>query len=131
MSESLVYRLVHAAARALAVEMVKKAPSGWVVTIKPPTRSLEQNALLHARLGEISKRVEWYGVKRSPKAWKRIFAASLFDHDLIPGLEPGSLVLVERLTREMNVKELTLMLDLVEAFAAQHGVVFRDQAEAA
>lgn len=119
--------LVHDTARRMALKAVQEAPSGFVVNVSEPKRTDQQSRKMHAMIDDVAAQVEWYGAKRTPKAWKRIFAAALFDHDLIPGLNPGSLVLVERKTSEMGVKEMGLMIDLIDAFGAQHGVVFRER----
>lgn len=52
MSERQIYRLVHDRARELARAAVMGAEHGSVVTLGPPTRSLEANALLHSLLAE-------------------------------------------------------------------------------
>lgn len=55
------YRLVHRQARERALDAVSTAPDGMVVTISEPTRNLEINAALHAKLTEISRSREWAG----------------------------------------------------------------------
>jgi hypothetical protein len=75
-----------AQARQTAHRYVDEAPSDWVMVLKPKTRSLDQNARLHAMLADISKQVDWYGRKLSPEAWKRVFSAALKKQDVVPGL---------------------------------------------
>lgn len=48
MRDGKTFVLAHATARQLAIEAVRNAPDGYVVEVKPKTRSPEQNALLHA-----------------------------------------------------------------------------------
>ncbi|MEX2739967.1 recombination protein NinB [Rhizobium mongolense] len=41
----------------------RNVEAGTVVTFRKKSRSTEQNAKLHAMLGEVSAQVEWYGTK--------------------------------------------------------------------
>ena len=124
MAERFIRQLYGARDRHVAIEAIRRAPDNYVCKIEPPTRTAEQNARLHALVQCISRQVVWYGSKRSVHAWKRIFAAALFDHELVPGLTPGSVVLVEKRTREMGVEECGDLMTLVEAFGAEHNVNF-------
>ncbi len=128
MTDRALYRLQHATARAMAVQHVQHAPEGYVVEIKPPTRSLEQNAKLHALLAEIAEQVVWYGQKLCVEDWKRVFAASLQKVRVVPGIDPGSFVPVGLRTRDMTIPEMSDMIELALAFGAEKGVVFSDKA---
>ena len=67
-----LFRLVHDEARRRAVECVLQAPVGYVVRVSPPTRSLEQNAALHAALQDISRQLTWCGERLGIDEWKRL-----------------------------------------------------------
>lgn len=121
-------RLTSRTSRALAASYCMEAPEGYVVSFAKEKRTDAQNRRMHSMVQDIANQVVWYGSKRSVTAWKRIFAAALLDHELIPGLEPGSLVLVEKRTRDMNIAQLGTMMELIEAFGAERGVVFRADA---
>jgi hypothetical protein len=108
--------------RERAVNWCRKAPEGTRVEYKPPRRSLPQNALLWSRLTEISKQVEWYGQHLTPDDWKDVFTASLRRARVVPGLEPGSFVPLGMRTSDMSVEEMTDLLELISAFAAERGV---------
>lgn len=56
MTAKVIYKLAHAVARARAVAAVEKAEDGTVVTLGPPKRSLDQNALLHGLLTEACRK---------------------------------------------------------------------------
>ena len=79
------FRLVHAEARRRAVASVDNAPDGFMVTVSEPTRSGEQNALLHVLLTEIAADHEWAGKKRDVEIWKRLLVASLSIATLLAG----------------------------------------------
>lgn len=95
----------------------------WVLTIRPETRSLQQNALLWATLTDISQQVDWYGRKLSPENWKHVFSAALKKQDVVPGLD-GGFVVLGLSTSKMTVGEMADLQTLMEAFGAENGVRF-------
>lgn len=125
MTDRRVYRLVHDTARKLAAAQCMSAPDGWVVEVKPPTRTLEQNARLWAMLTDVSRQVNWYGRNLSAEEWKHVFSASLKRQDVVPGLD-GGFVALGLSTSRMSKRELSDLMELISAFGAQHGVVFHD-----
>jgi len=102
------------------------APDGYVVTIEPPKRSLEQNARMWSMLGEIAEQVEWYGQKLSAQDYKDMFTASLRKARVVPGLDPGSFVVMGLHTSKMNKREMSDLMLLIEVFGAERGVNFSD-----
>ena len=94
-----------------------------VITIKPETRSLQQNARLWAMLTEISHQVDWYGRKLTAEEWKHVFSASLKKQDVVPGLD-GGFVVLGLSTSKMTKSEMGDLQTLMEAFGAQQGVKF-------
>ena len=95
----------------------------WVLTIRPETRSLQQNALLWATLTDISQQVDWYGRKLTPENWKHVFSAALKKQDVVPGLD-GGFVVLGLSTSKMTVGEMAELQELMEAFGAENGVRF-------
>lgn len=120
--------------RIQAHKAVDAAPAGSVVEISLPSRTLPQNARLHAMITDVSRQVEWSGAKRNVEAWKDIFTAALrsANHglDVVPGIN-GGFVLLGMHTSRMTKAELGDLMTLVEAFGAEHGVVFSDLREPA
>ena len=113
--------------RARAANWCMTAPAGTRVEMKAPRRSLNQNSLLWARLTEVARQVDWYGQKLSPEDWKDMFTAALKKARVVPGIDPGSFVLLGLRTSDMSKAEMGMLLDLIDAFAAERGVVFADQ----
>lgn len=68
--------LAHDTARRLAAAQCLIAPDGYVVEIKPPTRTLAENAKLHAILADIAAQVIWMGQKLPLEVWKRLCMAA-------------------------------------------------------
>lgn len=129
------FRLVHAAARANACKAIMAAPDGMVVTLKEPTRNLEQNAALHAKLADIAEQVEWHGKRLSLDVWKRLCTAAWLREEgespeMIPALDGKGFDVIFERTSTLTVKQMSSLLEWVTAFGAQNGVKFHDPAPA-
>lgn len=106
---------------------VAKAPPGTMIAFKKhDARSIEQNARMWAMLTEISSQVDWYGEKHTPDEWKDILTASLRSYRVVPGLNPETRVPLGMRTSSMTRKEMANLLELIEAFGADHSVQFSD-----
>ena len=117
-----MWRLVHQEARRRAVQAVLDAPEGHVVTIKPPTRSLEANAAMWAMLNDRASQVVWHGRKLDAESWKHIFSSSLRKQDVVPNLDGTGFVVMGVSTSKMTKAEMSDLLELMSAFGAQHNV---------
>ena len=102
--------------------------AGTVVEFKKARRSLDQNALLWARLTKIAQEVEWHGVKLSAEDYKDMFTASLRKSRVVPGIDAGTFVVLGMRTSDMTKEEFGMLLDLIDAFAAERGVTFEEAA---
>lgn len=117
--------------RNLACKWALGVPAGSRIEFKKPRRTLDANSLMWARLTEIAQQVQWHGQKLSPADFKDMFTASLRKARVVPGIDPGSFVLLGLHTSDMSKEEMGLLLDLIDAFAAEHGVVFSENQEEA
>lgn len=121
------FRLVHRLARERALEAVRNAPEGQVVTIAEPTRNLEQNALLWVLLTAFSKQLVWpvngAMCKLEPEEWKDILTAGFRRETarLAMGLSGGVVMLGAR-TSQMGKKEFAEFVEFVQSIAADRGV---------
>jgi len=106
--------------------ILEGAPDNCVVKFTEPTRSLEQNAAMWAKLADIAEQVVWYGKKLSAEDWKTVLTASLRQTRVVPTIDGDGFVPLGMSTSKMSVKEMGALLDLIDAFAAQQGVVFQD-----
>jgi hypothetical protein len=100
------------------------------VTIQEPTRSLDQNAKLWATLRDISEQVVWYGREMDSECWKHVFSAALKKQVTVPGIDGGFVVLGQS-TSKMRVGEMRDLIELINAFGAEHGVQFSDESRLA
>lgn len=119
--DRIYFRLVNQAVRRAALDALISAPDGYVVEIKPRTRSLDQNALLWSLLADVSKQVDWHGQKLASEDWKHVFSASLKQQRAVPGLDGGFVVLGQS-TSKMSVKDMSELCELIQAFGAQQNV---------
>lgn len=118
--------LAHETSRQRAAHAVLSAPDGFIVEIKEPNRSLEQNSKLWPMLHDLSVQVDWHGNKLSDDEWKDVLTAALKKQKVVPGLDGGFVVLGQR-TSKMSKKDFSELLELAYAFGAQQGVVWSDQ----
>lgn len=127
MSDNRHYVFAHMTARKLAAAACMTMPDGWHCRITPPTRNLDQNAMLWPLLGKISRQVDWYGSKLTDEEWKDILTAALKKEKVVPGINGGFVVLGQR-TSKMSKKDFSELLELTLAFGAEKGVLF-DEAD--
>lgn len=117
--------------RSRAHSWIEKAPKNTRVEFKAERRTLPQNDRLWAMLTDVATQVEWHGQWLTPTDWKDMFTASLRKARIVPGIDPGSFVILGLHTSRMDKEEMSLLLDLIEAFGAERGVVFNEPTERA
>ena len=98
-----------------------------VVSIRPATRSTEQNAKLHALLGDIADRVKWAGAKRDIEVWKRLLTAAWLrargeSIEVLPAVDGHGIDVVFRHTSKLTVTEMSELIEFVTAWAIENGV---------
>lgn len=124
--------LTDRATRERAANWCIKAPPGCRVEFKEPKRSTEQNARMWAMLTEVALRVPWHGLKLSADDWKLVFMASLNQEmRLVPNIDGTGFVNLGRSSSSLSKAEMSDLIDLIDAFGAQRGVVFHDGQEPA
>lgn len=94
------------------------------LAVKPVTRSVEQNALLHALLQEIANTREWAGKKRDVECWKRLLTAAWLrargeSVELLPALDGHGVDVVFRPTHKLTVAECSELVEFVQAWIAE------------
>lgn len=100
----------------------------YVLELKPQTRSTEQNARMWAMLADVSSQVEWYGKRLTAEDWKHVFSSSLRKLDVVPNIEGTGFVALGLSTSRMSKREMSDLMELIEAFGAERGVVFAGEA---
>jgi len=123
-----IYRLVHSTARNLALEHVRTAPEGHVVTVAEPSRSLDANAAMWPILQAFSEQLEWpvngQMTKIDPDSWKDILTAAFRNEQpkVAMGLNGGMVLLGQRTSR-FSKREFSEWLEFLHMVAAERGVV--------
>lgn len=123
-----LFRLIHQEARDRAAQACMTAPDGYIVKISEATRSLEQNALIHATLAEAGKLIDWKfnGQKVDLDDLKSIFMAAYRkatgqQSRFVIGLD-GQPVILNWRTRDLSKRECSEFIDMVHAWMAEQGV---------
>ena len=119
--------LAHELARRNTMQAVLEAPTGYVVEIKPHNRSLEQNAKLHALIGDIAKEVIWANKEQSVETWKRLLTAAWLRArgepvEMLPSIDGHGVDIVFRPTSKLTVEEMSEFIEYVQAWAVEQGI---------
>lgn len=129
------FQLSHDLARRRAVDAVINAPAGFVVTVKEPSRSLDQNAAMWPILQAFSEQLDWpvngRMVKLTPDEWKDVLSAAFTGTQarLAAGLDGGVVMLGLR-TSKMGKRAFSDFLEFLHATAADRGVTVYQEAAA-
>ena len=123
------HRLTTRTSRQLAASFCLEAPDGMVVTFSEPTRSLEQNALMHGMAADLSAQVPWCGQRLTVDQWKRFATAKLKKDRIVfdcndkgePDANAG-LVVLGASTASMSVRDISAVIEWFLWMGAQHGV---------
>ena len=125
-----ILKITGEAARKAACREVLAAPEGHIVRITPETRSLDQNAKLHAMLTDISRQAKYLGAKRDVEFWKGLFVsgwqiATGEKPEIVPGLE-GEFINIRESTTTIGIRRMASLIEYIQAWAAMNGVVMSD-----
>lgn len=112
--------------KALAKQMIDRAPADAVVTIREATRNLDQNARMWAMLSDVS-RAKPEGRHWTPETWKSAFMHSLGHQvQFCEGLDgSGPFPLGFRSSR-LTVKQMADLITVIQEYGDRHGVVWTD-----
>lgn len=107
--------------------------SSWEIVLRPvkSKRTLEQNAKMWAMLTDIAEQIDWVvdgrQQKLEPEEWKDILTAGLKQELRVAQGISGGVVLLGQRTRKMTVKQMSDLIELMNAFGAERGVRFSCQ----
>ena len=112
-----------------AVQAVRHAPRDYVVEIKEPTRSLEQNKKLHAMLTDISEQKEWAGAFRNVTVWKRLMVAAWLrannEHvQVLPAIDGNGVDIIYEHTSKMTIAHISSLIEYLSWWGADNGIKF-------
>lgn len=100
----------------------------YKMTIKQMTRSLPQNAMFHAIIGQIAEQAQHMGAQWDADSWKRFLVdqwAQDTRHEpgrVVPSLDGKRIVQLGRQTREFTKDEASEFTDWLLAWCVENGV---------
>ena len=108
--------------RETAHRVIDVAPAGSVVNVKPPRRTLDQNAKMHAMISDVS-RAKPQGRSLPVDVWKPLFMA-MCGHRVRfePALDGSGVVAIGFKTSGLNKAECAELIECIYAYGAEHGV---------
>jgi hypothetical protein len=114
--------------------LVATLEPGWSVTIAPPGRTLDQNAIFHAIVDDFARAIpEYAGVPMDTESWKSVLilshaiATSGGGVKLVPDLEGQGLVQVREASSRMTKARGSSLIEYCMSEAAKRGVPLRDR----
>lgn len=119
--------LTGTASRARACAWVNRAACGVTMDLREPKRTTAQNDLMWAMLTDIARQHKHHGMKLRAEDWKLLFMDALGQElRAVPNLEGSGFVNLGRSSSRLGVKEMSDLITLMEAFAAQHGIELKE-----
>lgn len=122
-----VFILSHGESRYRCCNASNEAPEGWMVTIEPPRRTLDQNAAQWPILGAFSKQLKWpingERVLMVPEDWKDVLTCSFSGEDpRVSQTLEGKMVLLGSRTSQFGKDRFSDWLEFLNATAALRGI---------
>jgi hypothetical protein len=106
---------------------VDKARPGVSVAFKKPSRrTLDQNDMMWPYLRKIAKSLTWDNHQFDEYQWKDIFMNSLYGNLSVPGIQGGIVFVGSKHTSDLTKLEMSDLLEMIIAFAADHGIDLDD-----
>jgi hypothetical protein len=142
MSDKQLYRLVHSTARQLASRACIQAPDGFIVEIKPPTKSSDQQAKYHSMFADVARQVPFMGSMRDLETWKRLLVDAFSrikaaEGDpvqgvgaIVPNLDGTGFVQLGVQTRKFSKRHASEFIEFLYAWGAENNVQWKDPAPA-
>jgi hypothetical protein len=122
------YTVTSEAQRKTVLDAIQRAPLGFTVTAKRNKRSIPQNSRFWALLTIVAREVKWHGLRLSPEDYKLLFLEALgHEMRMVPNIDGNGFVNLGRSSSALSKDEMTALMDLIEAFAAQRGVDIGDK----
>lgn len=122
--DKITIKLIDGERRTRAAQAIHRVPDDWVVTIAPPSRTLDQNALLWAALNDIA-RAKPDGREMTAEQWKCAFMdAAGFRPEFVPALEGSGFICLGYKSSRLSKTEFSELVECVFEFGARKGVLW-------
>jgi len=113
--------------RQQAHKLVEAAPIGAVLTIKPASRSADQNAKLWALLSDISRAMPG-GRRATPETWKALMMHACGHAVQFEMGINGQPFPVGFSSSKLSKAEMSDLIEFISAWAAEQGITLREVA---
>ena len=122
--------------RNLAIRGVQNAKDGWLLEIREPTRSTEQNSALWSLLSQVAKQRPIHnGVKMSAELWKAVFMDAWgAEVKFLPKLEGDGMFPAGHRSSHLTIGEMASLIEFILAWTAREALTikhFDEQEQAA
>lgn len=110
-----------------AIEWIMKAPFETRVEFKGPKRTLPQNDRMWAMLTDLSVQLAWHGQRMVADDWKLVMLDALRRETreqlrIVPNSDGTGFVNLSTSSSDLSKDEMTMLIEIIFAFGAQHGV---------
>ncbi len=124
MAQTVILR--GASQRALAKQLIDRAPADAVVRVSEATRNLDQNARMWAMLSDVS-RAKPEGRHWTPETWKCAFMHSL-GHQVkfCEGLDGSGPFPLGFHSSRLTVRQMADLITVIQEYGDRHGVRWTD-----
>lgn len=102
------------------------------LTIKEENRSLDQNSMFHALIGQIAQQAQHFGAQWDTESFKR-FLIDQWAHEtgrstgkVVPSLDGERLVQLGLQSRKFSKQDASEFTEWVLAWGAQNGIIFKE-----
>ena len=118
--------------RELVKSWIDKSPKGFRVKLQETKRTVPQNDRMWAMLTAISVQLVWHGKRLTPEDWKLVMLDGLSQElRMVPNIENNGFVQLGRSSSKLGKGEFSELMELIEMFAAKHGVDLSEQGRSA
>lgn len=122
MTDKITIKLIDGERRTRAAQAIHRVPDDWVVTIAPPTRTLDQNAKMHAMIADVMRQVDtdrqW-----TADEWKDRFLHALGkEMNFLPDLDGRAFFPRGYRSSQLSKADFADLVEIIYAFGARHNV---------
>jgi hypothetical protein len=118
----MTIKLVGGEQRLRATQAIHRAPAGYVVTIREPNRTLDQNAKMHAMIADVMRQVDT-DRKWTADEWKDRFLHALGkEMNFLPDLDGRSFFPRGYRSSLLSKADFADLVEIIYAFGAEHNV---------
>lgn len=118
--------------RALAKQGIDRAPDGWLLELREPTRSNEQSAAMWSLIGQVQKqRPAHNGMRMTQELWKMTFMDAWgCEVIFLPKLDGDGMFPAGHRSSQLVVSEMSSFIEFILAWMARAGLTIEHFDEA-